>query len=104
MLDKLIDDYFATRTKLEEAFKYHGVWRVLPFCDARSYYWRIDGENVVYADSLMELESGVGNCYSGGLYRGILNPGTEQFTLVGVDTMCDGDILLMIFDNAKEAK
>lgn len=57
---KLIDDYFELQRQIFEHFGYVEDWRVLPLSDARSYYWRLDGEGpgkVCFADTEEELAS-----------------------------------------------
>lgn len=109
---QLLDDYFALQAQIYDYFGYFEDWRVIPLDDVRQYFWRLDGEgyggNVHFADSIEELNSGEGNCYSNEIYtqrhlekwvyRG------EQYTLICVDTHTDGNKFLSVFDNSKEIK
>ena len=107
---KLFDDYDELRNKLFEYFGYVEDWRVLPFDDARKYFWRLDsgedGGNVCFADSEEELSTEEGNYYENEIYtqrhlKKWVYRGAD-YTMVVVDTHTDGNQFLQIFDNALE--
>ena len=103
---QLLAEYESKRQELFDYFGYVENWRVFPLDDATMYYWRIDGGEVCFADSLIELETGEGNFYSNDIYtqrhlskwvyRG------ADYTMIVVDTHVDGNKFLQIFANAKE--
>ena len=109
---QLLKDYQNIRQELFDYFGYKEDWRVIPVDNATIYYWRLNGEGhggeVLFADTVEELESGDGNSYSNEIYtqrhlekwvyRG------EEYTMVVVDTHTDGNKFLQIFDNKKEVK
>ena len=97
------------RAEIFDYFGYSEDWRVLPFDDARCYFWRLDGEgpgSVHFADTEAELEGETGNYYvneiytqrhlSKWVYRG------EEYTMIVVDTHTDGNQFLQIFSNRLE--
>lgn len=85
-INALIDTLNDTETKLMEAFGYRQDWRCLPISDDRDSFWRLDGNEVCWADSEDELNSQEGNSYSGALYRKIIHR-TATHTAVGVDIL-----------------
>lgn len=106
-----LDEFITIREKVFAYFGYVEDWRVLPISDSRKYYWRLEGDgpgNVKFADSIEELDSGEGNSYENEIYTNRHLPkwvyrGTD-YTMVVVDTHCDGNQLLQIFSNDKESK
>ena len=106
---QLLDNYQALEKQIHEYFGYEQNWRLLPIDDCRKYYWNVDDTSGVnYADSVQELETETGNCYSGEFYfAGSTEPliyRKTDYTMIAIDTGCDGNVMLMIFDNAKEIK
>jgi hypothetical protein len=106
---KLLDEYFELQRQIFEHFGYVEDWRVLPLDDARNYYWRLDGGddgNVCFADTEKELATESGNYYENEIYTQRHLPKwvyrSYDYTLVVVDTNCDSNKLLQIFDNARE--
>lgn len=106
---KLLDDYFELRRQIFKHFGYRENWRVLHLDDARSYYWRLDGEGpgtVKFADTEEELENEAGQYYENEIYTQRNLPKwvyrAADYTMVCVDTHTDGNQLLRVFDNAME--
>ncbi len=100
---KLLNDYNKIQKEIYKFFNYTEEWRVYPFDDGRNYFWFVDGNTVHFADSMEELETEEGNCYSreivrNGVYRG------AGFTMIAVNTQCDWNQFLQIFDNSKLAQ
>jgi hypothetical protein len=107
---QLLNDYLQKQKELFDYFGYVENWRVFPVDDATTYYWRLTGEGhgdeVLFADTLEELNDEAGNFYSNEIYtqrhlekwvyRG------ADYTMIVVDTHVDGNKFLQIFDNAKE--
>ena len=108
---KALDDYSASRKQILDYFGCVESWQVLPFDDARDYYWRLEGEGpgrVYFADSEAELDGQYGNYYINEIYTYYHLPkwiyrGAE-YTMVVVDTQTDGNKLLKVFTNANERK
>lgn len=109
---KLLDDYFALQKQVHEYFGYVEDWRVIPLEDAREYVWQLDGEgpgSVRFADTEANLfDEEAGKYYENEIYTQRFLPkwvyrGLE-YTMVCVDTNTDGNVLLQVFDNAKEVK
>jgi hypothetical protein len=106
---KELDKYFKLRQEIFDYFGYVEDWVVLPFDDARDYYWRLRQE-----------ENGSGYVEFGGpspedigiyineiytqrflpkwVYRG------KDYTMICVNPRVDGNRFLQIFDNSKEVK
>lgn len=109
---KLLNDYFKLEKQIHEYFGYQENWRVIPLKNSTSYVWSYkEGDSQVhFADSIEELETEEGNCYSNEIYtqrhlskwvyRG------ADYTMFCVDTHTDGNVkkFLQIFDNKKEVK
>lgn len=106
---KLLDSYEAIRAEVFAYFGYEEDWRVIPLDDARHYFWKLDGEGpgtVMFANTEEELESETGNYYEHEIYTQRHLPkwvyrGAE-FTMIVVDTHCDGNKFLQVFTNANE--
>lgn len=103
---KQLDAYNQAEQEIYEYFGYEPSWTVYPIDDCRDSFWVVeigdDDDTLTYADSIHELQTGTGNCYRdeirGKVYRG------PEFTAIEVDTHCDGNRFLRIFDNTKEVK
>lgn len=111
----IVKEYFRYQEQLFKYFGYKQDWKVIPPEDQSGRYWMICGpenENttsVVYSDepftetSIIEGKICSSTIYTQHhlpkwIYRG------SEHTMVSVDTHCDGNQLLMIFDNDKECK
>ena len=112
-MNELIDDYFALQKKVHEAFGYVEDWVMIPMEDSRESVWYINGTDqdgdVVFADSEEQLrDEEAGDYYSNEIYTQRFLPKwvyrAEDFTMICVDTHCDGNKYLQIFDNKKEIK
>ena len=107
----ILDDYNKIRNEIFEYFGYKEDWRVLPFNDAREYYWYLEGSEedgeVLFAETpeLLADEEG-GQYYSNTIYRQRHLPKWvyrgEDYTMICVDTHTDGNQFLQIFSNDKE--
>ena len=111
LLVDLLDEYKEVRAKIFDYFGYIEDWRVLPFDDARAYYWSLTGGgrsgNVRFAESLAELEDEeAGEYYENEIYTQRHLPkwvySGEEYTMICVDTHIDGNQFLQIFSNDKE--
>lgn len=108
----LLDQHQSLREKIFEYFGYVEDWRVLPLDDARGLYWQLNGEGpgeVLCADSKEDLDEEnieEGEYYSFPIYTQRHLPKWvyrgPEYTMIVVDTLTDGNKLLMIFDNEKE--
>ncbi len=108
----LLDQYNSARQQVFDYFGYVEDWRVLPLDDARKYFWTLEGEGpgiVKYASTESELKKESGEAYYENeiytqrhlpkwVYRG------AEYTLIVVDTQCDGNKFLQVFANVNERK
>ena len=109
-----IDEYFDLQHKIHSYFGYQEDWCVIPLVDHRHYHWILfeDSEGtgyIHYSDEPFEDGYDVkGDYYSSSIYTQRFLPTwvyrTEKHTLVCMDTHCDGNKFLGIFDNSKEQK
>ncbi len=109
---KLLDDAITATEAVYNYFGYKEDWRVIPLSDETIYFWRVDQDeatgqgSVTFADSIGELESGDGNCYSHEIYTQRHLPKWvyrgEDYTMISCDTHTDGNKFLCVFDNKKE--
>jgi len=97
----------------QDIFRYFGYledWCVFPFDDATQYYWKVDAEerSVMFAKSQGNVITEEGECYANEIYRQRFLPKWvyrgPEYTMILVDTHCDGNKFLQIFDNAKEIR
>lgn len=108
-INEVFDIYEAARQVFFDHVGYKEDYVVIPLDDQRTRYWKVDEKGREYccwADSEAELDSGEGNCYSGTIYTQRFLPKWvyrgAKLTMVCVDTHCDGNKFLMIFDNELE--
>lgn len=104
-----IDEYFAYRDVIFAEFGYVEDWRSFPVWDGRQYYWKI---NEVDPESMCEVtysddkDFPDDTTYGGDVWRYVHLEKhiweTKTHTMVLIDTYCDGNIVLMIFDNKKK--
>ena len=111
--NELIDSYFNTQKALFEALGYRQDWVKIPVEDCRGCHWMIVGSEkssatqIVYMDGpLSEEILSKGDFYCGTLYTQRFLPQwvyrTDTHTMISVDTHCDGNKVLMIFDSGLE--
>lgn len=108
----LINDYFSLRKQLHDYFGYIEDWRILPMEDSRGYYWRIiggegRGGKVRFAEEIEDMADDHDNRhYENSIYTQRHLPKWvyrgKDYTMICVDTHCDGNQYLQIFDNALE--
>jgi hypothetical protein len=105
---QLLNDYNQKRQELFDYFGYVENWRVFPVDDATMYHWHLDDDEVLFANSLEELENESGNFYINEIYTQRHLPKWvyrgADYTMIVVDTHTDGNKFLQIFDNSKEIK
>jgi hypothetical protein len=113
---QLLKDYFKLEQAIHDYFGYVEDWVTIPLDDHTDDYWMITGPedrsttSVVYSPTPFTMQSIVdGNTlYGGRIYtQRFLNKWVyraKDYTMVCVDTECDGNKYLMVFDNTKETK
>ncbi len=109
---KLLNDLLELKKKIYEYFGYEANWCEFPFCDSLEYYWTLGDYNVSFCkdrDQIVNQDES-GEYYDNELitdslcstapsvYRG------ADYTMMIVDTHCDGNKYLQIFANNKEVK
>ena len=109
-----IDDYFDLQQRIHNYFGYVEDWKVIPLVDFRDMYWILKEESdgsgeIDYNDK--PLENGYdeeGDYYNATIYTQRFLPKwvyrAEDYTMVCMDTHCDDNKFLGIFDNNKEHK
>jgi len=107
-MTKELDTYFKLEEDIQNYFGYVEDWQKFPLDDCRESFWYLAfNDEVRFADSEEELINETGNYYEcevysqrsdpkGGVYRG------TDYTMICVDTHCDGNKFLSIFSNEKE--
>lgn len=108
----LFGQYESLKDKIFEYFGYVEDWRILPLVFDLDYLWKIEGSErdgvVRFAKTRQELESGDGDCYENDIYTNRHLPKWvyrgEDYTMICVDTHCDGNQYLQVFSNKLEIK
>lgn len=100
----LLDKYFELQQQVHEYFDYQEDWRVFPLADLTHRIWAEDGSTVFSADSQEDFDKQDGFYYESLVYHQrhlpkAVYPG-KDFTMIVVDTQCDLNILLSVFDNS----
>jgi hypothetical protein len=103
---KLLDEYYALREKIYEYFGYEESWQVFPIMDHRRFFWLLLDHKIVFCEEKISEEN-EDKQYSALFYSHISEKHhkiyqTENYTMICIDTQCDGNIFLAIFDNSKE--
>lgn len=103
---KALDDYFNAKKLVHEYFGYAQDWVEIPLSDQRDAFWRIEDDTLHYADSEDDLKNEEGEYYTASIWHQRflpkwVYPGAD-FTLVCVDTHCDGNKYLYVLSNANE--
>jgi hypothetical protein len=109
---KILNKYFKLQKEIYDYFDYQEDWVKIPIDDATDCYWKIQGTetrgSVIFAKEKKYLINGSGDTYSNEIYtQRFLKKWVyraEDYTMICVDTHCDGNKFLQIFDNSKEVK
>ena len=113
----LLKEYFDFEAKIHKYFGYKEDWVKIPFDDCTGKYWAVI-QGSTGGGSVFWLEDGVSpsreviesghQMFGGIIYTQRFLPKwvyrADEHTMVCVDTQCDGNKFLMIFDNDKEIK
>lgn len=109
---KLLKEYFALQAKIYEHFGYVEDYVVIPLDDHTDEFWYLTpDETHIYHSSkefTVDMVTAGNELYSGTVYTQRFLPKwvyrTDDYTMICVDTHCDGNKFLMVFDNAKELR
>jgi len=104
--------YFELQKEIYDYFGYVEDWVVIPLEDHTDCHWMIVGDErtgtCVFSHKQFDedLISAGKEIYSGPIYTQRFLPTwvyrADDYTMVSVDTMTDGNKFLMVFDNSKE--
>lgn len=108
-MNDLLQKYFDVESEVFDAFGYKHDWRVFPLQDHRDAYWYLDARDHLtygYTPLTVELVLAGSEIYTANVFTYVhLKKWVyriEQYTMILIDTHCDGNIFLAIFDNDKE--
>ena len=109
-----IDEYFDLEQKIHQYFGYQEDWSIIPLVDHRDMHWILDENDngsgeINYSETPFENGyEAAGQYYNASIYTQRFLPKwvyrTEKHTLICMDTHCDMNRYLGIFDNEKEQK
>ena len=106
---KQLDEYFRLKEEIHNYFGYVEDWVAIPLDDRRSNYWQIlggEGRGGEVQWSPNKDFDDDNEIYSGAIYTQRFLPKWvyrgPEYTMICVDTQCDGNKFLMVFDNKKE--
>lgn len=103
MIKQALNQITTLTQQIYEHVGYSEGWTFLPLDDCTDHVWALTRGGVEYADSVDDFTE-TGDYYSNEFYRDAISSvyrGAE-FTAIAVDTHCDGNKFLQIFDNTKE--
>jgi hypothetical protein len=106
-ISKLLTDYFAVKQQVHDAFGYVADWVEIPLDDMTDVYWWFGLGEIYWCDVQPAQETVDSNDgeYSAEIYTQRFLPrwvySVETHTLVSIDTHCDGNKFLAVFDNSK---
>lgn len=111
---KLLFKYFALQKEVFDYFGYVEDWKSIPLDDATDQFWQLnensDGSGSVrFSEEVEKLQDKeAGDYYENEIYTQRFLPKWvyrgKDYTMISVDTHCDGNKFLQIFDNKKEIK
>lgn len=100
----IIDMYFKLRDDVYNYFNFTEDWVILPLMDYREYYWTINDKTVIFGDKDDVVERNGNHCeeeiYTQRFYDKWVYE-SEKYTMIFVDTHCDGNKWFSVFDNSK---
>jgi hypothetical protein len=109
-----LTEYFKLQKEIYDYFGYEEDWCKFPISDAREFYWELNQNSngsgyVVFAKTIKGCKGeDDSDCYKNSIYtQRFLKKWVyigQDFTMILVDTHCDGNKFLQIFDNAKKIK
>lgn len=105
---KLLDQYLDLQEQIYTYFGYTEDWHVYPIDDNRDCEWKIEGNQLnLYARSDSDDDEVGDEQYENPILPNGSFPSiyrAEDYTMVLIDTECDGNKFLVILDNKKELK
>lgn len=109
-IESLLENYFDTKKAIFEYFNYEEDWQAFPIDDCTGHYWMRENNTLIYSDEkfLIDIEDQDiedQDIEDQKFVNAIISihPG-KDYTMILLDTQCDGNIFLSIFDNKKEVK
>jgi hypothetical protein len=95
----MFDEYFRLGKEIHEYFGYVEDWSVIPMEDARSLWWAVVDDTLVFYHSplVMDvLKSGkFRTSYTFQIWE------ADEYTMISADTHTNGNKFLFVLDNAK---
>lgn len=104
---KTIDEYFKLQKEIHDYFDYVEDWKVIPLADYTDMHWIIlsDGDILYFEEPLTDTVMEEGQFYSGRVYtQRFLDKHVyekDDYTMVCLDTQCDGNKVLAVFETKK---
>lgn len=101
-MKELLNKYAALEKQILDWFGFTPEWHVYPISNETNSHWMIFRNKVAYSPEPYtpdSIEKGAG-LYTAEVIRPPLS--ANGFTALVVNTQCDGNYFLMIFDNSKE--
>jgi hypothetical protein len=103
------NELFNLHESIQSIHKYFGYemnWCEYPIMDHTEYYWTVEGDYTVHFSEtkLEKVEDGfddVGAEYSCDIIHDVRLE-KDKYTMINIDTRCDGNKYLAIFDNSKK--
>lgn len=105
MID-IINNYNMALQKIYDHVGFVEDWVIYPISDDTDYFWKIiDDNQVKFAKTIEQFNSGKGDCYINSIYTQRfyskwIYEGND-FTMIFCNTHTDGMIYFSLFDNKK---
>jgi hypothetical protein len=109
MVMDLLKTYFEIQKQIYDYFGYVEDWVKIPLDDSTDYWWILDeaGSTVRFSENKETIWNGA-ESYENCIYTQRFLPKwvyrAKDYTMICVDTRCDGNHFLQVFDNTKEIK
>lgn len=102
-----LDEYNKLKKEIHEYFGYIEDWCIYPIEDSREVYWKLEDDCVNFWNNKENVgkfldDDGYSHRILNNLPKSIYIK--DNYTMIVVDTECDGNKYLQIFDNNKEVK
>lgn len=103
LLSHLFDE--SPIRQIYERFGYRESWKVYPIDDGRDYHWLRTDNKFAFDRAPFTPESTVAGKFMGGvIYNADCVFEAEGYVMALLDTQCDGNVFLTVFDASKECK
>lgn len=102
---ELVEEYGRALQKIYDHVGFKENWVICPIDNCLEMYWKLDNDNVLYAENKIDVVEETGNHYSDQIYKQrFYNKWVyegKDFTMIFCNPCVDGMRYFSIFDNKR---